>query len=257
MNLSLENKRVLITGSSRGIGLSIAREFLREGALVALNGRNKNTLQVAKNMLSKEFASRKIFTLNGDFTNPKIIVRELTRQRKIWNGLDILVLNLGSGSSHSQLLPDELEWQRVISLNLVGAVSVLRVAEPYLLKGHLPNVIFIGSIAGLETLGAPVPYGAAKAALRHAMKAFSRFLPKKGVRVNMVMPGNIFFKGGTWDRAVNVNRKVVFKMLANEVPLGRFGTPEEVASAVVFLASEKAAFINGACLVVDGGQTRV
>ena len=117
------------------------------------------------------------------------------------------------------------------------------------------SIIFISSICGVEALGAPTDYSVAKAALN----AFSKNLAKKvgpEVRVNTVVPGNIYFEGGTWAEKIKSSKAKVDEMLETEVPLIRLGKPEEVADAVTFLCSERASFITGATLVVDGGQTR-
>jgi 3-oxoacyl-[acyl-carrier protein] reductase len=118
------------------------------------------------------------------------------------------------------------------------------------------SIVFVSSIAGLESLGAPLPYGAAKAALEHYSKDLARRVGKHGVRVNTVAPGNILFPGGTWQRKLDADSPDVMQMISAEVPLGRFGAPEEIGALVAFVSSPKAAFITGACLVADGGQTR-
>lgn len=250
MELNLKGKRVLVTGSSRGIGLGIARAFVGEGAEVIVTGRDARVLRQALAQLGP--ASRGV---RGDLTRATGIRAALAVARKRWGALDILVLNLGSGRSVPGLAADGKEWRRVLDLNLVAAMEMLRGAEPLLAKGEAPAVVFIGSIAGLEVLGAPIAYGAAKAALMHAMRAVARLLAPKGIRVNMVAPGNIFFDGGTWDRKLKKDRRGVEEMLQAQVPLRRLGRVEEVADAVAFLASPRAAFITGSCLVVDGGQT--
>ena len=256
MELELRDKRVLVTGSSRGTGLGIAEAFLTEGARVILTGRQAKALSQATKKLKSIHGQNRVLDFRGDLQRPGAIQRLLRTIRKKWGGLDILVLNLGSGRSVPGLEVSESEWHRVLALNLISSMETLRQAVALLSKGRDPSVTFIGSIAGLEVLGAPVAYGAAKAALRHALKSAARLLAPKKIRVNMVAPGNIFFEGGTWDQKVKENKKAVKKMLENEVPLGRFGTVEEVSAPVLFLSSRGASFITGACLVVDGGQTR-
>jgi 3-oxoacyl-[acyl-carrier protein] reductase len=255
VKLQLKNRRVLVTGSSRGIGRGIAEAFLAEGAKVAITGRDRPTVQRLRKAWVPRFGGEQILNCTGDLTSPAGIRRALQRIEKAWGGLDVLVLNLGSGRSVAGLAPAE-EWQRVLNLNLVAAMEMLRQAEELLSHGRQPAVVFVGSIAGLESLGAPMPYGAAKAALRHAMKAAAQTLAARGIRVNMVAPGNIHFPGGTWERKLAEAPEATAAMLATQVPLQRFGTVEEVAAAVVFLAASPAAFITGACLTVDGGQTR-
>ena len=256
MALELTDKRVLITGSSRGTGLGIANGFLRAGARVVLPGRDAGTLSAAAKQLKAAHGNDRVLPFRGDLERATVVVRLLSAVKDKWGGLDTLVLNLGSGKSVPGLDVQASEWQRVLALNLTSAMEMLREAEGLLSKGRDPAVTFIGSIAGLEALGAPIAYGAAKAALTHAMKSAARLLAPKKIRANMVAPGNIFFEGGTWDRKLKENRKAAAKMLKQEVPLNRFCTVAEVADAVVFLSSPRSAFITGACLVVDGGQTR-
>ncbi len=240
---------MLVTGASRGIGFGIARGFVDEGARVAIAGRDLPCLKKAAAELNAH-----ALAYSGDLTKPRVIKQILEKVEKSWGGLDILILSLGSGKSVP--LPDAAEWSRVLELNLVSAMETLRQATPLLSKGQNPAVVFIGSIAGIEALGAPIAYGAAKAALTHAMKSAARLLSPDGIRVNMVAPGNIFFPGGTWDKKLNENKKAVEAMLASQVPMRRLGGIEEVVAPVLFLASSRASFITGACLVVDGGQTR-
>ena len=256
MDLQLGDKRVLVTGSSRGTGLGIAKGFLAEEARVTLTGREAKTLTQVSKRLKSIHGNDRVLDFRGDLQRTTAIQRLLRTIDKKWGGLDVLILNLGSGRSVPGLEVTEAEWHRVLTLNLVSSMETLRQAVPLLSKGHDPSITFIGSIAGLEILGAPVAYGAAKAALRHAMKSAARLLAPRKIRVNMVAPGNIFFEGGTWDRKLKENKKAVKKMLENEVPLRRFCTVDEVAAPVLFLSSRRASFITGACLVVDGGQTR-
>ena len=249
MNLNLQDRRVLVTGASHGIGFGIARGFVDEGARVAITGRDLPRLKKAVSELDANTIAS-----SGDLTKPGAIRRILAKVEKCWGELDILILNLGSGKSIPSA--DAAEWNRVLELNLVSAMETLRQATPLLSKGRNPAVVFIGSIAGIEALGAPIAYGAAKAALTHAMKSAARLLAPNGIRVNMVAPGNIFSPGGTWDKKLGENKKAVEAMLASQVPMRRLGGVEEVVAPVLFLASSKSSFVTGACLVVDGGQTR-
>ncbi|MBM3852001.1 MAG: SDR family oxidoreductase [Verrucomicrobia bacterium] len=256
MELELKNRRVLVTGSSRGIGRGIAAAFLAEGARVAVTGRKRAALSATANAWAAEFGADAVLTCAGDLTRPANIAKALCAVRKAWGGLDVLVLNLGSGRGMPGLAADATEWNRVLQLNLVAAMETLRLSADLLALSRDSAVVFVGSIAGLEALGAPLAYGAAKAGLQHAMKGAAQMLAPRGVRVNMVAPGNIHFVGGTWDHRMKEAPEPTTKMLESQVPLRRFGTVEEVAAAVVFLASFRASFVTGACLPVDGGQTR-
>ena len=255
MDLELRDKRVLITGSSSGLGLGIAEGFLAEKARVILTGRSATNLSAATRKLQTSYGKDRVLSVRGDLQRAATLNRVLQAVEAQWGGLDILVLNLGSGKSVPGLEATEAEWNRVLFLNLTSGMEVLRRAVPLLRQGTDPAVVVIGSIAGIEALGAPIAYGAAKAALTHATKAAARLLAP-AIRVNMVAPGNIFFTGGTWDRKLKENGKAVRDMLQKEVPLHRLATVEEIAAPVLFLASPRAAFLTGSILVADGGQCR-
>lgn len=255
MNFQLKQKRVLVSGSSRGIGRGIAEAFLSEKARVAVSGRERAVLKQTVSELREKHGEDEVLLCCGDLTSEPHIRRTLNRVRREWGGLDVLVLNLGSGRSRPGLVPAE-EWRRVLELNLVAALEMLRLAADLLAKGRQPSVVFIGSIAGQEAVGAPIAYGAAKAGLQHAMKTAAQQLAPRGIRVNMVAPGNIMFPGGTWERKSDEAPEATATMLRSHVPLQRFGTVEEVGACAAFLASRQAAFVTGSCLNVDGGQTK-
>lgn len=256
MDLELKNRRVLVTGSSRGVGQGIATAFLAEGARIVVTGRDRLRLRKQAAEWKKKFGSERVLACPGDLTNVEDMGKVLGQVKNAWQGLDVLVLNLGSGRSVPGLTADSAEWYRVLNLNLIAAMEMLRLGVGLLAGGRNPTVVFIGSIAGMEALGAPIAYGAAKAGLQHAMKSAAQHLASSGIRANMVAPGNILFPDGTWDKKTKDAPEATAAMLRTQVPLGRFGTVDEVAAAVLFMASSRAAFITGACLAVDGGQTR-
>ena len=169
--------------------------------------------------------------------------------------LDCVVANVGSGTGERGAQLARAEWDRLYSVNLWTSV-VLAQAALRRLRENGGSIVLIASIAGLESLGAPIPYATAKAALIQYAAELSRVVAADGVRVNAVAPGNILFPGGSWERLTTSDPERWRSYLEREVPLARFGTPEEIADAVVFLASERSSFTTGACLVVDGGQTR-
>ena len=173
---------------------------------------------------------------------------------KEWEGLDIIVANVGSGKSVSETILDSKHWDYVFSLNFDSALNTAREFYPLLLSSK-GNLIFISSIVGLEAFGAPTDYSVAKTAVIAFSKNFARKVAVDGVRVNCIAPGNIYFEGGTWDDKIQSDSHRIEHLIETTVPMQRFGKPEEIADAVLFLSSERASFITGALLRVDGGQT--
>jgi len=253
LNLNLKNRNFLITGSSRGIGKVVAQSFLNEGANVGLVARSSTTLkQTVKSLEAVHCSDISFWT--ADLTNEEEVKDLYEKVSKDWESLDGLVLNVGDGKSQPDPITSSQQWDVVWKTNFNTALFSARAFLPILKKSG-GNIVFISSICGIESLGAPTDYSVAKSAL----VAFSKNLSRKvapDVRVNVVAPGNIFFKGGTWDEQIKSNKKQVDAMLQGQVPMKRFGKPEEIADAVVFLSSDRASFITGATLVVDGGQTQ-
>jgi 3-oxoacyl-[acyl-carrier protein] reductase len=255
MHLGLEDKVVFVAGASRGIGKGIGSVLLDEGARVTLTGRDRGMLAAAGAELSEGRADR-VMTFAGDLTQASVVEEAHRRVVARWGPIDSLVCNIGSGTAKDGWQLTAADWEPVFQINLWATVRLVEVFLPSMVEAQRGNIILISSIAGLESLGAPIPYGAAKAAIEHYAKDLARRVGRHGVRVNTVAPGNILFPGGAWQRKLDADATGVNAMIAAEVPLGRFGTPEEIGAAVAFLASDRAAFVTGACLVADGGQTR-
>lgn len=254
MRLNLDNKRVLVTGSSRGIGFAIARSFLSEDARVIITSNNKKELTEVKAKLTAEFGSSRVFAFVCDFTKSSTIDTLKNDVFAVVGGLDILIANVGSGKSLPDPISPQEHFNAIFDLNFDTAVNSAR--EFYsLLRETRGTIIFIGSIAGIEAFGAPTDYSVAKSAVIAFSKNLARKAARDGIRVNCIAPGNVFFEGGTWDEKIKQNPEYVRKLIESTVPMNRFGTPEEVADACLFLASERARFITGALLCIDGGQT--
>lgn len=256
MDLGLENKSVLVSGSSGGIGFAIAEAFLKEGARVQISGRDAERLSDAHDSLRRRYAPDRLDAFSGDLTREDAIAAALRQAADRFGGLDGAVANIGSGVGKTGWALSAEDWRSMADVNLVGSMTLAAQAVPYLKGRDNPSLTFVSSIAGLEAIPAPIPYSAAKAALQMAAKNLSRQLGPDRIRVNTVAPGNVQFPGGVWDRKRQEDAAAVERYIAGEVPLGRFAEAEEIADAVVFLASARARFITGALLTVDGGQTR-
>jgi len=261
MKLKLKNQIVLVTGSGSGIGRGIANGFLKEGSSVILNGLNEKPLLKTEAQFLNRFNKEKILKFQGDLNNPDILESLYDFIIQYAGGLNHLVCNIGSGKSVSPLDEDVNEFQRMLDINLLNAVGIVNKLIPLLEKEVskskcFPSITFVGSICGIETLGCPVAYASAKSALVSYAKNISFPLGRKGIRVNVVSPGNIMFSGSSWQKKMEQNPAKVHEMLKNNVPLKSFGTRKDIANVIVFLASKRAKYVNGANWVVDGGQTQ-
>ena len=253
MNLELKNKKVLITGASRGIGLAIAKGFLREKSRACIVSRGSKSLSDSEQKLKREFGSKNIFAIKCDCLKIKSLESLRYDLESKWGGLDIVVVNVGDGRSVPDSLPNNKDWKRTWDNNFESALYTARTFLPMLEKSK-GVLLFISSIAGMEAFGAPTDYSTAKAAII----AMSKNLARKSapnIRVNVIAPGNVYFKGGSWDEKIEKNSEKVYNIIENSVPLKRFAEPEEIADAAVFLCSQRSTFITGATLVIDGGQS--
>lgn len=256
MDLGLGGKTAFIAGSTRGIGFAIAQGFLREGANVVITGRTMDSLEKAKAMLLTEAEHDRVLAIRGDMTVPSDIQRAIEESIEAYGKVYCVVANVGSGVGRGGWDLGIEDWQSGLQANLYGGIFLAQAVMDHLVKQGEGSVIFISSIAGCEALYAPLPYSAAKAALISVTKNLSRMVGSHGIRVNAVAPGNVLFSGGSWEKKLSENRKFFEEYIRKEVPLQRFGRAEEVADTVVYLASERASFMTGACVVLDGGQTR-
>ena len=253
MNFGLDNKRCLVTGASRGIGLAISEQFLKENAKVLLVSRGSNQLFKNETLLQNKYGNEKVYADICDCTDAESIKSLKENVIAKWNGIDIVVANVGSGKSVNDPLPDDEHWKATWNNNFEATLQTARTFLPLLVesKGCL---LFVSSITALEAFGAPVDYSTAKTAILALAKNMASKLAAK-VRVNVLAPGNVYFPGGSWDEKIKQNSEKVKTIIESSVPMNRFGTPEEMADAAVFLCSERAKFITGSVLVVDGGQT--
>ena len=259
MELGLRDKVALVSGSTRGIGLAIAEKFLDEGARVVITGRDAARVRETTAKLADKHGAGRVVGFEADFSAGDDAVESvLRRARDEYRSLDVVVANVGGGRGLPTGEADASEWERMLWLNLISAAITARHAAALLgTDGRGGSIVLVGSIAGIEALPAPASYIASKAGLIALGKSLSRELGPRGIRVNVVSPGNVRHPGGSWDERMKRDPEATTRYIETEVPLRRFAAAKEIADAVVFLSSDLvASFITGANLVVDGGQTR-
>jgi 3-oxoacyl-[acyl-carrier protein] reductase len=252
MQLNLKNKKVLITGSSKGIGMHIAKSFSELGNDVFINSRSKKNLTSAKNILK----SPNIITCSADLSKDLGVKKLYNFIKSRTKNLDILVCNIGSSSPQNSIGDENINnWLNSLNVNLLTAVNTIYYFKKLLKNSKSPSVICISSICGVSALGAPIDYSVSKAALISFVKNQSRILSKDRIRINVISPGNILFEGSTWDKKNKINKVKVKKYIKNNVPLNMFGSPKHISDSVLFLASDVSSFTTGSNIVIDGGQT--
>ena len=253
MNLNLDNKNVLITGASRGIGLAVAESFLQEDAKTCLVSRGSNALFKNEKKLQDNYGLESVFACKCDCTNIESLNSLKNEVENKWNSLDVVIVNVGDGRSVSDALPDDMQWKKTWNSNFESALQTARTFLPMLEKSQ-GVLLFVSSIAGMEAFGAPTDYSTAKTAIIALSKNMARKLAPN-IRVNVIAPGNVYFEGGSWDEKIQQDKGRVDEIIKSTVPMNRFATPQEIASSAVFLCSDRAGFVTGVTLVVDGGQT--
>jgi 3-oxoacyl-[acyl-carrier protein] reductase len=248
MKINFTGKNVVVAGGSRGIGRSIAVGFAAAGANVSICARGAEALAHAESELQSR--GIKVHAAVCDLADGAAVTRYVNDAANALGGIDVLVNN-ASGFGHTD---DEAGWQVSIDVDLMASVRASQVALPFLERAGGGSIIHISSIAGLRSSARFPPYGAVKAALiQYTRNQALRYAPKK-IRVNSVAPGSIEFPGGVWDVARREDPALYQRVLGG-IPSGRMGRPEEIASVVLFLASDAASWITGQTIVADGGQT--
>jgi 3-oxoacyl-[acyl-carrier protein] reductase len=253
MDLGLRDKVALVTGGSKGIGRAIVLDLAREGCKVAFSARGEEALQATAQEVRA--LGVEVLPLQADMTQTGDIESVVRQTVATLGGVDILVNNVGgSRGGMTWETPDE-DWAEVFYLNLFAAVRATRLAIPEMRKRGGGRIINISSIYGREA-GGSMTYNASKASMNSWSKSLAKQLAKDNILVNVVAPGSILFPGGSWERRQNENPQFIENFVRTEMPLGRFGRPEEVSAMVTFLASVRASLMTGACVNVDGCQSR-
>lgn len=246
MELGLEGKGVIVTGGSKGIGRATALAFADEGAHVAICARTREPLEAA----AKEIEARGVRTHAAvcDVADVDALSGFLDDAMTALGGVHVLVNN----ASGFGVTDDEQGWDLGFRIDMMASVRATWKVAPWLGEAGGGSIVHISSTAGLEA-GAPAAYSAIKAALMSHSKNLAIQLAPQGIRVNTVAPGSIEFPGGMWETIKKVNEPA-YEAIRGSIPFGRLGRAEEVAAAVVFLASAPASWITGVTLSVDGGQ---
>jgi 3-oxoacyl-[acyl-carrier protein] reductase len=252
MDLQLKDKVVLVTGSSRGIGLATATAFAAEGCRLMLSARSADTLRDAENALRAGGAT--VAGEVADVTLPDDASRLVQAAVAAFGGIDILVNNVGGGGGGRTIADStDEDWRTALEINLLQTVRMMRLALPHMSGRPGAAMINVSSISGWSPqLVGSGQYGAAKAALIFDTERWALEFVPHGIRVNTVSPGSILVQGNGWDRYRLGNQANYDDYVRHGFPMGRLGTAEEVADVIIFLASPRAHWINGRNIPVDG-----
>ena len=242
---NLSKKVVFITGSSSGIGFGLAKKFLNQGHKVIICSKNIKNLKTASKILND------CFYVQADLCNEKAIQNAVKKIKKKFKKIDILICNYGN----SEFKKNNLDFNHSFKNNFFSTINTINSSLP-ILKSKTGRIICISSICGVEVIkNAPLAYSVAKSALNSFVKSISFHLSKKQILINTIAPGNIFFKGSTWDKKLKKNKYKIKKYINENVPMNKFGSIEEIYELCKYLCAEKC-FSTGSTYILDGGQTR-
>src|SRR5256885_3554124 len=271
MDLGLGGRRALLVGAGRGLGAAYARALAREGCSVALVARTRASVEERAAECRREGAPKAV-AIAADAAVPEGIAGAVQTAAGELGGLDVLVTLVG-GSEPGGTEMSDAGWRSALERNLWPSIRAAREALPLLEaaareRGFAPPgdvdaapardlsvIVHVASIWGREGGGA-MGYNAAKAALISLSHEQAHELAPRGIRVLSVAPGSILHPGGSWERRLKQDHEAIAQFVRREIPFGRFGSAEEVGDLVAFLASRRASWVAGACVVVDGGQSR-
>jgi len=245
--MSLENKVAIITGAGQGIGRAIALQFAKNGAATALVGRRMEPLAKVSEEITRDFKQKSI-CLTCDVSNAKQVDEVIKKTLDTLSRIDILVNNAGVTRDQLLALMTESDWDSVLSTNLKGCFLFTKAVTRPMIKQRSGRIINLSSVIGIMGNAGQANYAASKGGIIAFTKSVARELAKRNITVNAIAPGFI-------ETAMTAELKEEAKKeLLNQIPLGRFGVPDDVAHSAVFLASDEAGYITGQVLQVCGGM---
>ncbi len=251
MDLGLRGKKALVTGGSRGIGRAIVETLAGEGADVAFCARDAAAVEAAAAEVKAGAGDVKIAGRGVDVTDFEGLGSWIDDTASAFGGIDIVVANVSAMSG----TPGIEGWRRGFEVDILSTVQTVEAALPHLRKSGAAAITVIATTAALEAFGGVRPYNSVKAAVINYASNLASALASEGIRCNAVSPGTIFFEGGVWDDRKR-EAPDIFNMALGRNPMGRMGTPQEVANAVAYVCSPAASFTTGVNLVIDGGLTQ-
>ena len=256
MDLGLKGKTAVVTGASRGLGKAIAMQLAAEGCRLAICARGEEALLETQKEIRK-LHGVPVLAKVLDLTVPESADALIDAVIHEYGTVQVLANNAGGNRRGKFTDLSDQDWEDILNLNLKMHLRVSRAAIPHMRACGGGAILFVGSIFGREAGGPGLSiYNTTKSALMSAAKIMALELAPDGIRVNTLAPGSIRFPGGSWDKRVKSDPEGMKAFIAANLPIGRFGTAQEIGDTAAFLLSDRASLITGACLNVDGGQSR-